>query len=161
MFEGLCLPGAVKVKHGIRSTVVMVAMSNTFTFVSLLSRSTLLFHPGMLQSPQKEGLAIEAPSCFWVALAMSNHMRRHYIRLLKQRSPKPLTSNNDSNTVKALLAHFRHAVATKGSSQKVPVKQHSEQIWLIYILYPLYYRKQVSWALGECDGKEEWLRWDI
>lgn len=144
MFEGLCLPG--KIKHGIRFTVAMVAMSNTFTFVSLLSKSTLLSHLGMLQSPQKERLAIEAPSCFRVALAMSDHMRRHYIRLLKQRSPKPLTSNNDSNTVKALLAHFRHTVATKGSSQKVAVKQHSEQI---YIIYTFYYRTQVSWDLGE------------
>lgn len=59
---------------------------------------------------------------------MSDHRRRRYIRLLKQRSAKPLTSNNDRNTAKALLAHFRYAAATKGSSQKVPVKQHSEKI---------------------------------
>lgn len=59
---------------------------------------------------------------------MSDHRSRHYIRHLKQRSPKSLTSDNDRNTAKALLAHFRYGAATKGSSQKVHVKWHSEQI---------------------------------
>lgn len=58
----------------------------------------------------------------------SDHRSRHYIRHLKQRSAKPLTSDNDSNTAKAFLAHFRFRAVTKGCSQKVPAKQHYEEI---------------------------------
>lgn len=58
----------------------------------------------------------------------SDHRSRHYIRHPKQRSPKPLTSDKDSNTARALLTHFRYGAATKGSSQTVPVMQWSEQI---------------------------------
>lgn len=47
MCLGMCI-GTLKVEYGDRFMVAIVGMNSMFTFVSQLSRSTLLFHPGVV-----------------------------------------------------------------------------------------------------------------
>lgn len=59
-FEAIVCIETSKFDCEVEFPVAIIPMNNMFTFVSLLSRATLLFHPGthgaLLQSPQKSQL---------------------------------------------------------------------------------------------------------